>query len=277
MFSLSLVKVSLFAFLALPSALAAPVTTDRIASLQHASFGHPIALSGLPSGFLDLKQPRGLTTTQFIKKRFPESGSDLTPEIINNVSTPSPSTPAATVEQPEVEVPAPVQAESIPDVLSSLIAELKPVTEQLKTLVSGKTKDEVNVEEVTHSLQSIETLLKGGLERIKAILTLGGLNVKIPLTLGDKRITIFDLAKLVATLLDTLFGVLTLVIRVIGSLKIPIVSDLLSIVGDLVADLLTTVFGIIPGLKPVLGPLLEGVIGLLKIFDFASISKTIEI
>ncbi|KAH6904158.1 hypothetical protein BKA70DRAFT_1565899 [Coprinopsis sp. MPI-PUGE-AT-0042] len=207
---------------------------------------------------------------EFIKKRCPESGSgevELTPEVINNVSTPSPSTPDATVEQPEVEVLAPVQAESIPDVLSPLIAELKPVAEQLKALVTGKTKDEVNVEEVTYSLQSIETLLKGGL------------NVKIPLTLGDKRITIFDLAKLVATLLDeaTLFGVLTLVIRVIGSLKIPIVSDLIAIVGELVVDLLTTVFGIIPGLKPVLGPLLEVVIGLLKIFHFASISKTIEI
>jgi hypothetical protein len=143
-FSLSL--VSLFAVLVLPSTLAAPVPADRVASLKHASFGHPIALSGLPSGFVDLKQRRGLTTAiQLIKKRCPESVSgdaEVSPEVINNVSTPSTSKPDATVEEPAVEAPdvpsapapsadAPAKAESIPDVISSLNAELKPITEQL--------------------------------------------------------------------------------------------------------------------------------------------------
>lgn len=286
-FSLSLAKVSLFAALALPSALGAPVIP--IASLQHASFGHPIALSGLLSGFMDLKQPRGLTTMKVIHKRCAHADAgepELSSDTINNVSTPSPSaSPDTAVEEPgseespasEPAADAPAVTESIPDVLSSLIAELQPITEELSALVTSKKSDEVNIDEVTHSLQSIETLLKGGMERVKTIVALGGLNVKIPLTLGDKRITIFDLAKLVSTLLDTLFGVLSLVLKVIGSLKIPIVSQLLSVVSDLVAGLLTTVFGIIPGLKPVLGPLLEGVIGLLKIFDFASVSKAIEI
>lgn len=290
-FSLSLSKVSVLAALALPSALAAPVIP--IASLQHVSFGHhPVALANMPAGLLEMKQPRGLTTMKVIHKRCAQADAGephLSPDTLNNISAPSPLSPGTSAEQPATQEPtkddpvsglpteAPAVVESVPDVLSSVISELGPIAARLTELVNGKKSSEVDIDEVTHSLQSIETLLKGGMDRVKTIVALGGLNIKVPLTLGDKRITIFDLAKLVSTLLETLFGVLSLVLRVIGSLKIPIISQLLTVVSDLVAGLLTAVFGIIPGLKPVLGPLLEGVIGLLKIFDFASVSKAIEI
>lgn len=287
-FFMSLAKVALFTVLALPSTLAAPAIP--IASLQHASFGHHVA--DLPAGLMEIKERRSSVKMKVIHKRCAHADAgepELSPDTINNVSTPSPASPNTSTDQPTTEEPsiekpapepstdAPAVVESVPDVLSSLIAELQPITEKLAGLVTGKKSDEVDIDEVAHSLQSIETLLKGGMDRVKTIVALGGLNIKVPLMLGDKRITIFDLAKLVSTLLDTLFGVLSLVLKVIGSLKIPIVSQLLTVVSDLVAGLLTTVFGIIPGLKPILGPLLEGVIGLLKIFDFASVSKAIEI
>ena len=278
-FSMSLAKVALFTVLALPSTLAAPAIP--IASLQHASFGHHVV--DLPSGLMEIKERRSSVKMKVIHKRCAQADAgepELSPDTINNVSTPSPASPSTATDLPTTEEPstdAPAVVESVPDVLSSLIAELQPIAEKLAELVTGKKSDEVDIDEVAHSLQSIETLLKGGMDRVKTIVALGGLNIKVPLMLGDKHITIFDLAKLVSTLLDTLFGVLSLVLKAIGSLKIPIVSQLLTVVSDLVAGLLTTIFGIIPGLKPILGPLLEGVIGLLKIFDFASVSKAIGI
>ncbi|KAH6904149.1 hypothetical protein BKA70DRAFT_1403400 [Coprinopsis sp. MPI-PUGE-AT-0042] len=238
-FSLSFVKASIFAAVALPSVLAAPISAPigvpvdvpvgAVSTLQGVNVGPTVDVGSIASGIL--RREDGQTPSEVVQ--------------------------------------------SVPDVLSSLLAQLTPATGDLNALVAGKTKDQVNVEDVTLSLQNIEGILTTAVATVKTIVSRDGVNAEVPLTLGGERITLIDVAQLVSAILNIVLSVLVTVLRLVGSL--PVIQALLTFIGNLLAELLTVVFGIIPGLQPVVASVLGTVVGLLKVLDFVTLGKVISI